>query len=364
MSSVIASMTQRQSIEAQNQRLDQHRRSLDAQGQRVEQVDARYAQITAQIEAHYQQVSTQVETNYAQVGAQIETRYAELAAQLQGVREADSNAQAQARQQYDEFRATRERLLLAERRLRRILNAGNGDIGPAPHEPPQAAVTAAAEMDYAGFEDRLRTSAMVKDQQRIYLPYFAGKGPVLDVGCGRGEFLELMGAAGIEARGVDLDLDMVLLCKEKGLDAARCDLIEYLANAADASLGGIFSAQVIEHLTSAQLTALVTLAAKKLQPGGVIVLETLNPESLFVHYKWFWMDPSHVRLVHPQTLAFLLESAGFMEVAVNFASPPAGVLPIPSLPGGPGPIEDFNRATDYLNKLIYADQEYFMVGRK
>jgi SAM-dependent methyltransferase len=175
----------------------------------------------------------------------------------------------------------------------------------------------------------------------------------------------LMGAAGTEARGLDLDLDMILLCKEKGLDAARCDAIEYLANASDDSLGGIFSAQVIEHLTSAQLTTLVTLAARKLRRGGVIVLETLNPESLFVHYKWFWMDLSHVRLVHPQTLTFLLESAGFVEVAANFASPPDGVLPIPPLPaGGSGSMVEFNRATDYLNKLIYGDQEYFMVGRK
>ncbi len=356
---------QRQSLEAQNQRLDEQSQGQQAQGQRLEQVDARYAQITAQIQAHYAQVSAQVETNYAQVGAQIETRYAEIAAQLEAAREAHSNAQAQARKQYDEFLAARERLLHAERRLRRILSAGNGNSQPAPHEPLLAAVPPAAEMDYAGFEDRLRASEMVKDKQRIYVPYFAGKGPVLDVGCGRGEFLELMGAAGTEARGLDLDLDMVLLCKEKGLDAARCDAIEYLANASDDSLGGIFSAQVIEHLTSAQLTALVSLAARKLRRGGVIVLETLNPESLFVHYKWFWMDLSHVRLVHPQTLACVLEWAGFVGVAVNFASPPPRVLPIPPLPaGGPGSIEGFNRATDYLNRLIYGDQEYFMVGRK
>ncbi len=343
-----------QRSEEQGRSIDQQRQRLEAQGQRLEQVDARYAAISPEIEAHYAQVGEQVEANYTQVSAQIEKRFAELAAQVEA-----------ARKQYDEFMATRERLLHAERQLRRILSAGNGSKEPAPDQAPPAPVPAAAEMDYAGFEDRLRTSEKVSDKQRIYVPYFAGKGPVLDVGCGRGEFLELMGEAGIEARGLDLDLDMVLLCKEKGLDVARCDAIEYLSNLSDTSLGGIFSAQVIEHLTSAQLTALVTLAARKLRPGGVIVLETLNPESLFVHYKWFWMDLSHVRLVHSQTLAFILESAGFVEVAANFTSPPAGVVPIPPLPAGEsGSMEEFNRATEYLNKLIYGDQEYFMVGRK
>ncbi len=94
-------------------------------------------------------------------------------------------------------------------------------------------------------------------------------------------------------------------------------------------------------------------------------METLNPESLFVHYKWFWMDPSHVRLVHPQTLQFLLESEGFAEISCHLASPPADVLRIPPLQGGVnGALDDFNRATDYLNKLIYGDQEYFVVARK
>ena len=211
----------------------------------------------------------------------------------------------------------------------------------------------------------LRNSDTIKNKQRSYLTYFTGGGPVIDVGCGRGEFLELMREAGIEARGLDFDLDMTLLCKEKGLDVVHCDALAYLADVPDDSLGGIFSAQVIEHLSSAQLNALIAMAARKLKPGGSVVLETLNPESLFVHYKWFWMDPSHVRLVHPQTLQFLLESAGFAQVSCRLFSPPAGVLPIPQLRGsGIGPLDDFNSATDYLNKLIYGDQEYFVFGRK
>jgi O-antigen chain-terminating methyltransferase len=295
----------------------------------------------------------------------LDERCSELAASIAAARAAQSEAQAQARSHYEEFKLTRERIQRAERRLRRLLN-GEHVNGAAPsYENPPAPSGAEAEMDYVGFEDRLRDSRSVKDKQRGYLKYFLGKAPVIDVGCGKGEFLELMREAGIGARGLDLDLDMVLQCREKGLDVERCDAIDYLAGQPDGSVGGIFSAQVIEHLTSAQLSALITLSWRKLAPGAIMVLETLNPESLFVHYKWFWMDPSHVRLVHPLTLQFLLESAGFAEVSCRLTSPPADVIAIPPLPGGAnGALEDFNRATDYLNKLIYGDQEYFVVGRK
>jgi 2-polyprenyl-3-methyl-5-hydroxy-6-metoxy-1,4-benzoquinol methylase len=345
--------------------IDRLRQSLEAQAHRLERTEAQCTAIPADIESHYAQVATQIESHYAQVASQIDTRYAELGTQFEVVRKALSDAQAHARHHYVEFVAARERLMHNERRLRRVMNPANGNGEPQGHHAPPAVVVPAAEIDYAGFEERLRSSEIVKDKQRIYVPYFAGKGPVLDVGCGRGEFLELMSAAGIEARGLDSDLDMVLQCKEKGLDVAQCDALQYLAGTPDDSLGGIFSAQVIEHLTTAQLSELISLAARKLRPGGLIILETLNPESLFVHYKWFWMDLSHVRLIHPQTLAFLLESAGLVEVSTNFTSPPDGVLPLPPLTAaGSESIEEFNRATEYLNQLLYGDQEYFIVARK
>jgi O-antigen chain-terminating methyltransferase len=345
--------------------IDQLRQGLEANEHRLERMEAQCTAIPADIESHYAQLATQIESHYAQVASQINTRYAELSTQFEVVRQELSDAQAHARHHYDEFVAARERLLHTERRLRRVQRDENGDGRPQIHASPPPAALPAAEIDYAGFEERLRSSAMVKDQQRIYVPYFAGQGPVLDVGCGRGEFLELMGAAGIEACGLDPDLDMVLLCREKGLEVTQADAAQYLAGIPDDSLGGIFSAQLIEHLTPAQLNQLVTQAARKLRTGGLIILETLNPESLFVHYKWFWMDLSHVRLVHPQTLAFLLQSAGFGEVSTSFIAPPDGVRPIPPLAAaGSESIEEFNRATEYLNKLIYGDQEYFMVGRK
>src|SRR5579875_78577 len=264
----------------------------------------------------------------------------------------------------DELRLIRQRLLRLERRLRHLL-AGQPSPDGAVSLPSASSYQSLSGMDYVAFEDRVRDSQTVKEKQRRYLKYFAGKSTVIDAGCGKGEFLELLHAAGIDAKGLDLNLDMTLECREKGLEVEHCDAIEYLARQPDASVGGIFSAQVIEHLTSAQLSAMIALSWRKLKPGGVVVLETLNPESIFVQYRWFWMDPSHVRLVHPQTLQFMLESTGFSDVACEFLSPPHEGIPLPPLhTGANGSLDEFNQATDYLNKLLYGPWEYAMIGTK
>ena len=154
--------------------------------------------------------------------------------------------------------ADRERISRAERTLRRALHASqtpqSQEHGPESPARERASVALAVpahkpEFDYAGFEERFRGSEEeIKERQRIYVPYFEGRNDVLDIGCGRGEFLELMRESGIQARGVDLDLDMILLCRDKGLDVSVDDAFAYLGALPDDSLGGIFAAQVIEHL--------------------------------------------------------------------------------------------------------------------
>jgi SAM-dependent methyltransferase len=205
----------------------------------------------------------------------------------------------------------------------------------------------------------------IKDRQRRYVAYFDGCDGVLDVGCGRGEFLHLLRGAGISAQGVDLDEDLVLWCQERGL-AVRCmDALAYLAELPDGELGGIFCAQVVEHLRTDDLLRFVDLAFRKLRPHGRIVIETLNPESLLVLYRWFWMDLTHERLVHPETLQFLLRSGGFQDVTCHFVPPPPGPLHIPPLQFAHDPppqLQEFNAATQYLNQLLYASFDYAVVA--
>lgn len=227
--------------------------------------------------------------------------------------------------------------------------------------PRQAALEL---FDYAEFEDRFRGGERtIREHLRRYKRHFQ-RGPVLELGCGRGEFLELMREAGVCASGVDLSPEMVARCRGKGLDVTCADAIEHLEQTADGSLGGIFSAQFLEHLTAAETRRLLVAAWRKLRPGAVLVAETLNPEALMVQYRWFWLDPTHVRLLHPEGLRFALEAAGFSAVQCHCLQPPEGPLRIPPLvprDGIPAP-DEFNRATDYLNRLLFSGNEYYAVA--
>ena len=225
---------------------------------------------------------------------------------------------------------------------------------------------------YVQFEDRHRgTTEEIQDRQRAYLDLFAKAGPVLDVGCGRGEFLELCREARIEARGIDLDAAMVARCREAGLAAEQGDALAHLAAQSDGALGGIFSAQVIEHIPPEALVALVQLAYRKLRPGGVLLCETPNPACLTVFSGAFYVDLSHIKPIHPEAARFVLEAAGFRDVEIRYVNPvpPDGKLQR---------LEPFwymrryeevflnqiNDNFERLNQLLWGAQDYAVIGRR
>ncbi len=152
--------------------------------------------------------------------------------------------------------AAKERFSRAERKLRRIVHVLETldvperlrETKPRQEGSPPVFPSVEPEFDYAGFADRFRgTEDDIKERQRVYVPYFEGRENILDLGCGRGEFLELLRESGITARGLDVDLDMILLTRDKGLDVVREDAFTYLETLPDGSVGGIFAAQIIEH---------------------------------------------------------------------------------------------------------------------
>jgi O-antigen chain-terminating methyltransferase len=164
---------------------------------------------------------------------------------------------------------------------------------------------------------------------------FAGRRAVVDIGCGRGEFLDLMREAGTGARGIDLDDQAVAYCTGKGHTAQRADLFEYLAAQPDASLDGIFCAQVIEHLPPERLPEMLRLCAAKLARDGVIALETPNPECLAIFATHFYIDPTHTRPVPPSLAAFYLEEFGFGRIEVRQLAPASEAFPeLRELPSG------------------------------
>ena len=176
---------------------------------------------------------------------------------------------------------------------------------------------------YRAFEDRHRgPRADVQARQRVYLPFLDGAAQagvprrLVDLGCGRGEWIELAAKQGWQARGVDLDEGMLGACRDAGLDAVHGDLLAHLRTLESASLGALTALQVAEHLAFDDLQALVREAARVLAPGGLLVLETPNPENLVVGSSGFHMDPTHVKPLPPALLSFLAEYGGFAPVAV------------------------------------------------
>lgn len=204
----------------------------------------------------------------------------------------------------------------------RPASADDGLVVPATGPAGTAANDEA--FDYFRFEAQFRgTVADIKLRQTKYLELFLGRERVLDLGSGRGEFVELLMEHGIDVTGVDLNPDMVEFCRKRDLPVVRADLFEYLDRLPDASVDGIFAAQVVEHLGPNQLPRLIRYCAEKLRTGGVAVIETLNANcSAALH--WFYLDPTHVRPVLPELLRFVFEQGPFEVRSVRFSGPVPG----------------------------------------
>jgi len=273
----------------------------------------------------------------------------------------------------DRMEQLKERLRLNERNFRRVAylleQKSNRKSAAITKTPPmfRSDIPSESEFDYFLFEERFRGSEDdIKNRQRSYLDIFQGRENVVDLGCGRGEFLELMQENGVSARGVESNTDMFLLCREKGLDVVQQSLFDYLESVPDASIGGIFCSQVIEHLPSGLEVRLVALSHKKLKPGSPLVIETINPECFFALCRNFFLDPTHVRPVHPEMLRFLLESVHFENVELQFSSPANLGQPTPKLTLPlPGPdLDRFNHVLEQMNKLLFGYQDYAVVGHR
>ena len=228
-------------------------------------------------------------------------------------------------QDMEKIRGEYDRLIHTELRLlrQRPASAGllAGSPAPAQEEPLNIDWMRFAEQ-FRGSEDRIR------EQQKRYIDRFAGaSGAILDIGCGRGEFLEAAKAAGLSARGVDQNTDCIALCRSKSLDVEQVDIFEYLESLADGSLGGAYCAQVVEHLSPAAVARLISLLSRKLRLGSLVAIETPNPECLAIFATHFYIDPTHTRPVPAPLLRFYLEEAGFGAVQIERLAPAIESMP-------------------------------------
>jgi O-antigen chain-terminating methyltransferase len=254
-----------------------------------------------------------------------------------------------------------ERVLRVERRARSQGRRPSAQPGPELAVPTE-------ELDYFAFESRMRGSSdLIRERQAVYADEFRDAAPVLDIGCGRGEFLSLLREAAVEARGIDADPDMVAHCRDEGLAVEQADATVYLASLDDGSLGGIFCAHVLEHLEPRALFRMLELAAAKLKPSGLLVAETPNPLSL-VALANFSADLSHNKPLHPATLSFLARQAGFREVTLRFMSEPSEeerlrLVPLPEEPALARAQEALDADVNRLNDVVFGPQDYAVLAR-
>jgi len=207
---------------------------------------------------------------------------------------------------------------------------------------------------YAALEDRFRGRRdEIKERFKIYLSYVKERGPVVDLGCGRGEWLEILSEAGIEASGVDTNLIQLEQCRARGLNVSEEDFLTYLQRLDDASVGVVTGFHIVEHVPLKTLITLLNEALRVLRPGGVAIFETPNPENVLVSSNYFYMDPTHRHPLPSELLEFLLESRGF-----------AGIEILNLHPWESARIADDNEVTERFNTYFYGPMDYAIVGRK
>lgn len=247
--------------------------------------------------------------------------------------------------------------------LRTELRSGGSLAAPADRGLPGAPETRSAADPlsaglYADFERTFRGAEdEIRARQEGDVSLFVGaKLPIADLGCGRGEFLEALAARGLAGRGCDTNPVMVARCREKRLAVDEADLFSWLREQPEGSLGGVTAYQVVEHLPSDALLPLVELAVSRLAPGGRLLLETVNAESVYA-MKWFWMDLTHVRPVPGPSLGRLMEACGLREVTIAYRSP------VPREVTGGG-TEASDPLVAALARLVFAPQDVAVTGVK
>jgi len=255
-----------------------------------------------------------------------------------------------------------------QRRLGLLLEEARKRL-PAPLDEQQLA-TLAREQDhlmdalYVSFEDHFR-GARTDIQQRLqlYLPYLRQTGagleghPILDLGCGRGEWLELLTQEGFVARGIDLNRTMVAECRERGLIVDEAEALACLRALPDGSLGAVTGLHIIEHLPLAVLVGVLDEALRTVRPGGIVIFETPNPENLMVSAYNFYFDPTHRNPLPPLLSSFLLEGRGWTPVEIMRLNPYPEHQRF-SVEGGQ------SQVTSWLNEVFCGPQDYAVIGHK
>jgi SAM-dependent methyltransferase len=340
-------------------RLDAHFRRLVGPASGVAR--ERWAELDARIAA----LQPSASRRRSRIG-RLEDDVAALRAAVQTIagltRAVHDDGQAGLAQQIDDLRADLSRIT----RAARVVDGPSTAAGVAqtPASPP-AANGLRAWFAWDEFELAFRgTEEMVRGRYRDLAARFAGCSPVLDIGFGRGEFLDLLREIDVEASGIEVDADLVHAAASRGLDVRIADAAAYLDALPDASLGGVSALQVVEHLSPQDYIDFARSVARVVRPGGLVVIDSPNPSSFYVYAHAFYLDPTHTRPVHPLFFMFLFDRAGFEKVELEWRSPPPDAASLEPVPGDDALARAVNENIARLNAVLYGPQDFAIIARR
>lgn len=365
---------------AMTARFESARTSLSTQVEtRLEQVRQFETAMTARFESVQTSLSTQVETRLEQF-KQFETA---TIARIESVQADQAGIYAQLESRLDTGFSTIAKMTVdgagirrtvhdIERRLMVLFDrlsqqaTGLSTVAPSgPREEP--ASSGLLDAHYVSFEDTFRGSREdIKTRAEQYLATFrgagikAGDGLILDLGCGRGEWLEVLSENGYACRGVDMNGVMVSEALARDLDVVEQDAVVFLRSLGNESVSAVTSMHLVEHLSYEVLIRLLDEALRVLRPGGVLILETPNPENLTVGSYWFYMDPTHRNPIPPPLLQWVVEARGFEGAVIDRLTRNRGVVDIQPVAEGVAGASQINKIVD----LLTAAPDYAIVARK
>ncbi len=223
---------------------------------------------------------------------------------------------------------------------------------PAQGDPERALARELQRLHPALLEAFRGSEAEIAHRLDRYLPLLRDRGPVLDLGSGRGELVDLLTRAGVEVRGVEGDPALAAAARRRGLDVTEGDVARVLSGEPDGSWGAVTAIHFLEHLDPAAILAVLAEVRRVLRPGGLFVAECPNPHNIRVGASLFWTDPTHVRPLLPETLAVLLKVSGFEVLSTEYLHP---------FPEGDR-LETGGGSGERLDELINGPRDFVMVA--
>ena len=314
--------------------------------------EVQFLRAAADLQGAFQHRVTQVEGNFREI---VKAQHSDY---LGALERTTLDIQKKLWEDFQRVRGEYDRMIHSELRLIRMrapaaVAAAAASAAPEATVAVQAAAPVANDFDYARFAERFRgDEEYVRKNIAFYRPFFEGRENVLDIGCGRGECLEMMRGMNVPARGIDLGEESVALCRQKGLAAEVADLFPYLDGLPEGEFDGMFSSQVVEHIDPARLGAMIRLCASRLRRGGVLAIETPNPECLAIFATHFYLDPTHTRPVPHPLLAFYMEEAGLGAIEVHKLSPAVETIP------------ELAELPENLRNRLFGGLDYAIMGRR